>query len=73
MWHRYWPAYKQIVHIKTLYAMDKIKAVIFHSTAHKDFEFIPVLVCKCIIILGLRFIKIKLNLTRLTQMKLLIY
>jgi len=41
--------------------MDDIKALIFHSTVHQDFESIPVLVCKCSIILALRFFQIKLN------------
>jgi len=61
MWQRYWPVYKQNVHIKTLYSMDDIKALIFHPSAHQNLESIPLLMCKCIIILGLRFTKIKLN------------
>ena len=54
-------AYKQNVLIRAPYPMDGIKALIFHPTIHQNFEAIPVLVCKCVIILGLRFTRIKLN------------
>jgi len=73
MWQRYRPAYKQNVLIKALYPMSDIKALTFHPTAHQNFESISVLVCMCIIILGLRLTKIKPNPTQLTQITLLTY
>jgi len=53
--------------------MNDIKSLIFHLTAHQDLESIPMLVDMCIIILELRFTKIKLNPTWLTQITLLTY
>ena len=47
--------------IKALYPMNVIKALTFHLTRQQDFESIPVLVCMCIIILGLTLNRIKLN------------
>jgi len=46
--------------------MNDIKVLLFHPTVHQDFESIPVFMCKCIIILELKFTKIKLNPTWLT-------
>jgi len=53
--------------------MNDIKALISHPTVHQNFESMPVLVCMCIVILGLKFTKIKLKPTWLTQITLLTY
>ena len=48
--------------------LNDIRAIIFHRVEHQDFESIPVLMCKCIIIPRLRFTRIGLNPIWLTQL-----
>ena len=56
------------LYMTTLYLINHIKALSFHPTIHQDFDSISVLRCKCVIILRLRFTRIRLNPTWLTQL-----
>jgi len=56
------------MYFRALYHLNDIKALVFHPTDHQDAESIAVLMCKCIIIPGLRFTRLTLNPTWLTQL-----
>ena len=56
------------MYFKALLLLNDIRALIFHPIKLQDFESIPMLVCNCIIIAGLRFTRFRLIPTYLTQL-----